>query len=71
MARPEELRALRTEEDRLLGEYGWVGVGEVRIPIERAMTILAERGWPNPVEGPPAVEAPPAAGASDDSRGAR
>jgi hypothetical protein len=50
LASPEELRALRTEEDRLLGEYGWVGEGEVRIPIERAMELLLEReaGAPEP-----------------------
>jgi cytochrome c2 len=43
LAPPDELQALRAEEDRLLGEYGWVGEEEVRIPIERAMELLLER----------------------------
>ena len=68
-----ELEELQARWQLALESYGWVDreAGIARIPIERAMTILAERGGPNPVEGPPAVEAPPAAGASDDSRGAR
>jgi len=50
LAPPDELQALRAEEDRLLGEYGWVGEDEVRIPIERAMELLLEReaGAPEP-----------------------
>ncbi|MFN2387580.1 MAG: hypothetical protein ABR576_15080 [Thermoanaerobaculia bacterium] len=53
--------SLRREEDsRLLG-YGWVdrGSGVVRIPIERAMDLIAVRGLP-PATGsapPPAVPA--------------
>jgi hypothetical protein len=40
-----DLEALRAEEDALLGAYGWVDreAGTVRIPIERAMELLAER----------------------------
>jgi cytochrome c2 len=38
-----ELEALRAEEERVLGGYGWVSDTEVRIPIERAMELLAER----------------------------
>jgi cytochrome c2 len=50
LAPPDELQALRAAEDRLLGEYGWVGEDEVRIPIERAMELLLEReaGAPEP-----------------------
>lgn len=45
----------------LLHGYAWVDRDEgiVRLPIERAMAILAERGWPNPVEGPVAWPASP------------
>lgn len=50
LAPPDELQALRAEEDRLLGEYGWAGEDEARIPIERAMELLLERdaGAPGP-----------------------
>lgn len=43
-----DLAALHHEETRLLTTYGWVDgkKGVVRIPIERAMQILAERGLP-------------------------
>jgi hypothetical protein len=42
----EQLRILRTEEDATLGTYGWVDRpgGVVRIPIERAMELVAQRG---------------------------
>jgi hypothetical protein len=43
----EELRALRATEDARLHGYGWVDrrAGVVRIPIERAMELVAqERG---------------------------
>ena len=40
----EELRQFQTEEEYILSSYGWVneGAGIVRIPIERAMGLLAE-----------------------------
>lgn len=40
-----DLQALRAEESRLLGSYGWAdrAQGTVRIPIERAMELLAAR----------------------------
>ena len=40
-----DLETLRAEESRLLGSYGWVdrAQGTVRIPIERAMELLAAR----------------------------
>ena len=43
-----DLREMRTEEDAILHSYGWVDeqAGMVRIPIERAMELLAERGLP-------------------------
>jgi hypothetical protein len=66
-ARPvETLNAVEEREARLLEHYGWVDrdAGIARIPVERAMEILAERGWPAPVEGPPAVAAPPDRSAS-------
>ena len=43
----EELMALRQKEDQTLTTYGWVnkGAGTVRIPIDRAMDIVAQRGF--------------------------
>lgn len=44
----EDLKALRAAEDAALTTYGWVDrqAGIVRIPIDRAMDLLAERGLP-------------------------
>lgn len=43
-----DLERLRTAEDERLNSYGWVNrqAGVVRIPIERAMALIAERGLP-------------------------
>src|SRR5215470_5163951 len=42
----KDLQALHAEEDALLDGYGWVNrpAGTVRIPIDRAMALLVERG---------------------------
>jgi hypothetical protein len=53
---PIDLREMRAAEDQLLQHYSWVDrdKGVVRIPIERAMDILAERGLPfRPAAGQP------------------
>jgi len=41
----DDLRQLRMREDAQLGTYGWVdrAHGVVRLPVERAMALLAER----------------------------
>jgi hypothetical protein len=46
------LREVRADEDALLHSYGWVDrqAGIVRIPIDRAMTLLTERGLPVRIE---------------------
>ena len=43
-----DLRAFRSEENRVLEHYGWVdkNAGVVRIPVERAIDVLAEQGLP-------------------------
>jgi hypothetical protein len=43
-----DLRELRVHEDEVLSTYGWVdkGAGVVRIPIEDALKITAQRGLP-------------------------
>lgn len=51
----EELAEERRREDELLSQYGWIDAtnGVVRIPIERAMALLAERGITPPPPPPP------------------
>ena len=59
----QDLAAVRAEEERTLSTYGWVdeGAGTVRIPIEEAMRLLAERGEaPLPRVSPSATPPPPA-----------
>jgi hypothetical protein len=50
----ETLEEVRHRENELLHNYGWVDreAGIARIPIDRAMAILAERGWPKPAGDP-------------------
>ena len=45
----EDLAKLRAEENELLGSYAWLdkNSGTVRIPIERAIDLIAERGLPS------------------------
>jgi hypothetical protein len=49
-----DLGRLHEHEDSILNSYGWVDqkAGIVRIPIERAMDIVAQRGLPAPPPGP-------------------
>jgi hypothetical protein len=44
----KDLRELRTREAEVLTTYAWVdkSAGVVRIPIDRALQLLAERGLP-------------------------
>jgi hypothetical protein len=43
-----DLQAMRAAEDQVLNSYAWVDKpnGVVRIPIERAIDLLAQRGLP-------------------------
>jgi hypothetical protein len=43
-----ELQDLRANENKVLESYGWVDkkTGTVRVPIDRAMQIVAQRGLP-------------------------
>ncbi len=44
-----ELKMMRANEDKVLQGYTWIdkNSGAVRIPVSRAMEVLAERGLPN------------------------
>jgi len=49
----DQLNKLRTDEDQTLATYGWIdqNAGTVRIPIDRAMDLIAQRGLPVRTEG--------------------
>jgi hypothetical protein len=49
----ETLTAVRSREEQLLETFGWVdrSRGLARIPIEDAMRVMAQRGWPAPEAG--------------------
>jgi hypothetical protein len=53
---PKGLAGMRAEENKILTTYGWTDqeAGRVRIPIDRAIALLLERGLPAPA--PPAKE---------------
>jgi hypothetical protein len=50
-----DLARERAAEDKLLNSYGWVdrASGTVRLPIDRAIDLLAERGLPSRAQDPP------------------
>jgi len=64
--------AMRAREEALLFSYGWVdrGAGVARIPIDRAMELLVERGLPppRPPSGPVPVPYPVSPGPAPASR---
>jgi hypothetical protein len=43
-----DLEEMRAEEDQILNSYGWIDRdrGIVRLPVDRAIELLAERGLP-------------------------
>lgn len=55
MSPVEDLRQLRTAEETALEGYGWVdrSAGRVRIPVARAIELVAERGLPVRPEAKP------------------
>ncbi len=56
-----DLNKFRDEEVRMLNSYDWVDKnnGIVRIPIDRAMQLTAQRGLPVRVPGQPIPAVPP------------
>ena len=44
-----DLKAYEAQEEELLNSYGWVdkGAGVARIPIDRAIDIIAKQGLPH------------------------
>jgi hypothetical protein len=49
----EQLNGIRLKEEQMLSTYDYVdkNAGTVRIPIERAMDLIAERGLPTRMQG--------------------
>jgi hypothetical protein len=49
----DDLRKFQVREDSLVNAYGWVmkDAGIVRIPVDRAMELVAQRGLPARGEG--------------------
>ena len=49
-----EYQQLRAQEDQILSTYGWVDrkAGIVRIPIDRAIDLQLQRGFPVRKEAP-------------------
>ncbi len=58
VAPEQDLKALRARDDAELHTYAWIdrNTGAVRIPIERAMELLLEKGLP--VRGQPGASSP-------------
>jgi hypothetical protein len=44
----QDMRDMRADEDKLMHQYAWLDPdkGIVRIPVERAMDLIAQRGLP-------------------------
>lgn len=56
----QDLKDMRAAEDKILNGYGWIDQqhGVVRIPIDRAIDLLAQRGLPSrPQAGPQSASA--------------
>ena len=53
---PVDLKRYRADQDKILEGYGWVDApaGVVRIPVDRAMDILLQKGYPVRGGSPPA-----------------
>lgn len=58
---PTEMEQMREEELVRIANYGWVDrkAGIARIPVDRALHILAEKGLPKVAAKPPTTGAPP------------
>jgi hypothetical protein len=55
-AQQNPLQQLRSQEQKLLDNYGWIDrqAGIARIPVDRAMEIISQNGLPTQLQGPSA-----------------
>jgi len=53
----DDVKGLRREEAKLLDHYAWVdkNAGTVRVPVSRAIELLAEKGLPHRAAAPAAT----------------
>jgi hypothetical protein len=60
VAAPMDLKQYKAAQDGILNGYGWVDrqAGVVRIPVDRAMDILLQRGFPVRTTTPEKQDAP-------------
>jgi hypothetical protein len=58
---PVDFMGMMQEERARITSYGWVNkdAGIARIPVDRAMEILVEKGLPKVAAPPPTTDAPP------------
>ncbi len=65
-----DMDVMRKSQNTQMAEYQWMNkdTGSVRIPIERAMELIVERGLPNVPMPPPGKAAAPAASAPAPSQ---
>lgn len=68
-----ELAAMRAVEKRILESYGWVdeSAGIARVPIDRAMAMLLQRGLPSRPVSPQPASVPETSHTSDPAPGSR
>ena len=68
----QDIKELRQNEAPLLGAYEWIDrkAGTVRIPVDRAMDLLAERGLPFRKVGQPSAPPPPPSPGTPSAAGA-
>jgi len=66
---PMDLKQYKSAQDGILNSYGWVDrqAGVVRIPIERAMDILLQRGFPVRTTTPEKQASPKSPGKSPNT----
>jgi hypothetical protein len=67
-----EINDFRYQQDETLSSYGWVdqNAGVVRIPIDQAMKLIAQRGLPTiPQNAAPAAGSPKAPAAKTAGKG--
>lgn len=61
-----DMARFRAQEEAALATYAWVDreAGVARIPVDRAIELVAEQGLPQPAPATPAAPAPPASPAA-------
>jgi hypothetical protein len=68
-----QLDKIRTDEEQTLSSYDWVDqkAGTVRIPIDRAMDLLSQRGLPVRAQGTEATAAQPSNTSAGKTKGTK